>query len=118
MLEGDVLGQSGKPILGRLGFPVRPLDQQPFFAARLAQPGIAMRRPHALPCKTRGEPVRGALAPRDGLPDFGRQTDSQRLAARRAAAIWVAARSPCPAAPATAACPARRPTSWESPCRR
>ena len=41
-LEADILGQSGKPILGRLGFSFRPLDQQPFFGARLAQLGVAM----------------------------------------------------------------------------
>ena len=33
--EGDILWQSGKPILGRLGFFWRPLDQQPLFGARL-----------------------------------------------------------------------------------
>ena len=52
-IEGDILGQSGKPILGRLGFALRPLDQQPLFRARLGQPGIAMRRPHPLPGKAR-----------------------------------------------------------------
>jgi hypothetical protein len=31
-LEADILGQSGKPILGRLGFSFRPLDQPPFWA--------------------------------------------------------------------------------------
>ena len=56
LLEGDVLGQSGEPILGRLGFPVRSLDYQPFFGARLAQPGIAMRRPHALPANREESP--------------------------------------------------------------
>ena len=45
--EGDILGQSGKPILGRLGFSLRPLDQKPLCRARLGQLGIAMRRPHA-----------------------------------------------------------------------
>ena len=53
ILKADIPGQSGKPIFGRLGFSWRPLDQQPFFGARLAQFGIAMRRPHALPCKAR-----------------------------------------------------------------
>ena len=46
-------GLSGKPILGRLAFSFRPLDQQPFFGAQLAQFVIAMRRPHTLPCKAR-----------------------------------------------------------------
>ena len=66
--ESDILGQGGKPILGRLGFVFRPLDQQPLFGARLAQLGIAMCRPHPLPGKARGQPVRGALAPGDCLP--------------------------------------------------
>ena len=48
-LKADLLGQCGKPIFGRLGFALRPLDQQPLFGARLAPLGIAMRRPHALP---------------------------------------------------------------------
>ena len=43
-IKRDVLRQSGKPILGRLGFSWRPLDQQPLFWARLGQQGIAM--PH------------------------------------------------------------------------
>jgi len=53
ILEADILWQSDQPILGRLGFSFRPLDQQPFFGARLAQLGIAMRRPHPLPGKAR-----------------------------------------------------------------
>ena len=47
-IEGDILGQGGKPILGRLGFVFRPLDQQPLFGARLAQLGVAMGGPHPL----------------------------------------------------------------------
>jgi hypothetical protein len=34
-IEGDILRQRGKPILGRLGFSLRPLDQQPLCRARL-----------------------------------------------------------------------------------
>jgi hypothetical protein len=77
--EGDILWQSGKPILGRLGFSLRPLDQQPLFGARLGQQGVAMGRPHPLPCKARREPIRGALAPRDILPRLRRQAESERL---------------------------------------
>src|SRR5580700_7630817 len=33
--EGDILWQSGKPILGRLGFFWRPLDQQPLFGVEV-----------------------------------------------------------------------------------
>src|SRR5215469_13864427 len=51
-LKADLLGQCGKPIFGRLGVVLQPLDQQPLFGAWLAQLGITMCRPHALP----GEP--------------------------------------------------------------
>ena len=78
-IEGDILGQSGKPILGRLGFVFRPLDQQPLFGARLAQQVVAMGRPHPPPGKARGEPIRGALAPRDCLPRLLRQAEGERL---------------------------------------
>ena len=44
LIKGDILGHGGKPIFGRLGFVLRPLDQQPLFRARLTQLGIAMRR--------------------------------------------------------------------------
>ena len=38
-LKADLPGQCGKPIFGRLGFALRPLDQQPLFgsAARSAR---------------------------------------------------------------------------------
>jgi hypothetical protein len=36
-----------KPILGRLGFVFRPLDQKPLFGAQLAQQVVAMRRPQS-----------------------------------------------------------------------
>src|ERR1700726_850318 len=77
--EGDILWQSGKPILGRLGFFWGPPDQQPLFGARLGQQGIPMCRPHPLPRKARREPVCSALAPRDCLPRFGRQAESEHL---------------------------------------
>jgi len=48
-IEGDILGQGGKPILGRLGFVFRPLDQQPFFGARFGQQVVAVRRPQPQP---------------------------------------------------------------------
>src|ERR1700758_1405467 len=35
-IEGGLFGQGGKPILGRLGFVFRPLDQKPFFSTQLA----------------------------------------------------------------------------------
>src|SRR4051794_18655776 len=61
--EGDVLGQSREPILGRLRFIVRPFDQQPLFRARLAEPLVTAGRAHAYPGIARGQPVRRALAP-------------------------------------------------------
>src|SRR5712692_5229293 len=67
------------PIFSRLGFALRPLDQQPLFRARLTQLGIAMRRSHPLPCKARSKPVGAALAPGNGLPRFCRQAESERL---------------------------------------
>ena len=33
-IKGDILWQGGKPILGRLGFVFRPLNQQPLLGAR------------------------------------------------------------------------------------
>src|SRR5437773_4472451 len=78
-LEGDILSQSGKPIFGRFGFSLRPLDQQPLLGTRLGQQAIAMRWPHPLACKPRREPVRSAFAPRNGLPRFCRQAESERL---------------------------------------
>ena len=59
-IEGGIFRQGGKPILGRLGFVFRPLDQKPLFSAQLAQQVIAMCRPHSPPGKARGEPIRGS----------------------------------------------------------
>ena len=67
-IEGGIFGQGRKPILGRFGFVLWPLDQQPLFSAQVAQQVIAMRRPHPAPGKARREPIRGSLAPCDGLP--------------------------------------------------
>src|ERR1700726_2041406 len=62
-IERGIFGQGGKPILRRLGFVFRPLDQKPLFSAQLAPQIIAMRRPHSSPGKARGEPIGGSLAP-------------------------------------------------------
>jgi hypothetical protein len=69
-IERGIFGQGGKPILRRLGFVFRPLDQKPLFSAQLAPQIIAMRRPHSSPGKARGEPIRGSLAPSDRLPPW------------------------------------------------
>src|SRR6202030_4781506 len=78
-IEGGIFGQGGKPILGRLGFVFRPLDQEPLFSAQLAQQVVAMRRPHSPPRKARGEPIRGSLAPSDRLPRLLRQAEGECL---------------------------------------
>ena len=78
-IEGGLFGQGGKPILGRLGFVLQPLDQKPFFSAQLAQQVIAVRRPHSAPGKARGEPIRGSLAPSDRLPRLLRQAEGECL---------------------------------------
>jgi hypothetical protein len=72
-------GQSGKPILGRLGFVFPPLDQKPLVSAQLAQQVVAMRRPHSPSGKARGEPIRGSLAPSDRLLGLWRQPEGQGL---------------------------------------
>src|SRR4029077_6601990 len=78
-IEGGIFGQGGKPILGRPGFVLRPLDQKPLFSAQLAQQVIAMRRPHSPPGKAQGEPIRGSLAPSDRLPRLLRQAKGEGL---------------------------------------
>src|SRR5258708_28365216 len=64
-IEGGIFGQSGKPILGRLGFVFRPLDQEPLFSAQLAQQVVAMRRPHSPPAKR--EESRSAVPSRQAI---------------------------------------------------
>src|SRR5271163_3936090 len=78
-IEGGIFGQGGKPILDRLGFVFRPLDQKPLFSTQLAQQVVAMRRPHSPSGKARGEPIRGSLAPSDRLPGLWRQPEGQGL---------------------------------------
>src|SRR5215475_7002097 len=78
-IEGGILGQGGKPILGRLDLVFRPFDQKPLFSTQLAQRVIAMRRPHPPPGKARGEPIRGSLAPSNRLPRLSRQAEGECL---------------------------------------
>ena len=89
LIKGNILEHDGKPIFRRLGFALRPLDQQPFFRAWLGQLGVAMPhgsspwakgpRSHPLPCEARSEPVGAALAPRNGVPCSCRQAESEGL---------------------------------------
>src|SRR4029077_11616158 len=86
-IERGIFGQGEKPILRRLGFVFRPLDQKPLFSAQLAAQIIAMPhgsspwakgpRPHSSPGKARGEPIRGSLAPSDRLPRLSRQAEGE-----------------------------------------
>src|SRR4051812_24401631 len=45
--EGDVGGQGGKPVSGRFGLTLGPLDQAPFLGARFAAAGVALSRADA-----------------------------------------------------------------------
>src|SRR5215475_11952090 len=67
-IEGGILGQGGKPILGRLGLVFRPFDQKPLFSAQLAQRVIAMRRPHPPPAKLLGQSIGVSDSPAYPLP--------------------------------------------------
>src|SRR5512135_1047926 len=78
-LERDLLGQTGKPVLGGLILPFRPLDQKPFFRARLAQPVIAMRSAHPQAREAGRVSIGRALAPPDLRPCVLRQAERERL---------------------------------------
>src|SRR5215210_5840458 len=56
-LEANVLRQGREPVFGGLLLSLRPLDQEPFLRAQLAQPVIAMSGSHPHSCKARGEPI-------------------------------------------------------------
>src|SRR6516164_8980925 len=70
-------GQSRQPVLTRLGFSFGPFDQQPFFRVRFGLPVIAVRRPHAHSDEAGAEFLTRTLAPRYGLPRFGRECQCQ-----------------------------------------
>src|SRR5512144_1109839 len=78
-LERDLLGQGGKPILGGLILPFRPLDQKPFFRAWLAQPVIAMRRTHPQAREAGRVSIGRALAPPDLSSCLLRPAQRERL---------------------------------------
>src|SRR6266481_7285277 len=62
-------GRHGRePILARLRLVLRPLDQEPFFRARVRELPIAMRRTDAHGGKPRDHRSPGALAPAHELP--------------------------------------------------
>src|SRR5262245_3210565 len=66
--QADVLGKRRKPVLGRLLFPFRPLNEQPFFRVGFGELVIAMCRAHAHACKPRGERRSSTFTPRDLAP--------------------------------------------------
>src|SRR3712207_8178696 len=68
-LKVDVLRQGREPILARLIFSVRPLDQEPFVRARLAALLIAVGRTHPQAVKARGERLGCARTPCHVPPD-------------------------------------------------
>jgi len=67
----------------------------PLKSARLAQLGIAVRRPHALAGKARCEPIRAPLPPSDRLPRLFREAQGKRFAGdglvlrSRCSRVWV-----------------------------
>src|SRR5512147_1237171 len=117
-LERDLLGQGGKPILGGLILPFRPLDQKPFFRAWLAQPVIAMRRTYPQAREAGRASIGRALAPPDLSPCVLRQTQRERLDRGRLvlpiAADQLGRPAPAPTRPwaATGPCLVPIPTCW------
>src|ERR1700674_1688288 len=78
-LERDVGWQGGKPVVIRLGFAVRPFDQQPLFGGGLAPPGGAMCHTHPQAGKARGQDCIGPRPPADLLPGIEGKLQGQRL---------------------------------------
>src|SRR5258707_945455 len=67
-LEGDVRGKRRQKVFGRLGLVLGPLDQEPFFRARLVAPFVTPRGTHPHPRKARGHGFRRTFSPFDGAP--------------------------------------------------
>jgi hypothetical protein len=67
-LERDVGGQCGKPVVVRLGFAVRPFDQQPLFIRGFVPPGVVMGRTHPQSSKSRRQRRVAAVPPGNLLP--------------------------------------------------
>src|SRR5271163_262 len=77
--KGDVLGQGREPVAGRLGFALRPLDQQPLGRMRRVPPLVVIGRPHPHPGEPRAKPIIAAFAPADRAPSGLRQAERKRL---------------------------------------
>ena len=75
--------QTGQPILRRFGFPVRPLDQTPFFRSGADTIVVTMRWPHPHRSKSRHQFGVAAFTPGDPMPLLFRQTQRQFLGGYR-----------------------------------
>src|SRR5215510_15241378 len=66
--QADVLGKRRKPVLGRLLFPFRPLNEQPLFRPAFGELVITMSDAHAHARKPCGEWRCHTFAPSDFAP--------------------------------------------------
>jgi len=78
-LERDVGWQRGKPVVVRLGFALRPLDQQPLFSQGFVSLGVVVRRADPQSSEPRRQWRIAALPPGDLLSDIGGKPQGQRL---------------------------------------
>src|SRR5271157_4060112 len=78
-LERDVGWQCGKPVVVRLGFALRPLDQQPLLLRRLVPLSIAVCRANPPASKPRSQRRVAAVPPGHLLPGIAGKLQSQRL---------------------------------------
>src|SRR5258708_36167425 len=67
-MKGDVHGKRRQKGFGRLGLVLGPLDQEPFFRARLVAPVVTLPDTHPHPRKARGHDFRRTLSPCHGAP--------------------------------------------------
>ena len=100
-IKGDILGQGGKPILGRLGF-VLAATRSAATLRRAARLSLVSRCAGRTRCRAKRDESQSALPSRQVMvchASFGR-LESQRLdrdrlmLARRVAATWVVVRCP------------------------
>src|SRR6201997_5202496 len=78
-LDPGVGRRRGKPVVIRLGFPLRPLDQQPLLGRGFAPLVVIVRRANAPAGKPRRERRVAAVSPSDLLPGIGGKFQGQRL---------------------------------------
>jgi hypothetical protein len=51
-MKADIFRERSKPVLSRVLFALRPLDEQPFFWPAFAEPVVTVSDAHAHACKT------------------------------------------------------------------